>query len=670
MSKKPTYRELEQRVKELEHIESEYKKAEKILKKNEELRLKKKDGTEIICSTTVKAVKDENGNIKYFDGIVENITERKKMQEALQKSQEKKYEMIFNNVNDAIYMCTITNQGIPGKFIEVNDVTCNLLGYTRQELMEMTLTDIVKQEDVEYIRDHMQTLQEKGVCTCETQHITKNNINIPVEIIAHLFSQNQEQFILATVRDITERKQAEKALRESEERYRSLFEGVPMGLYRTTPDGQLVDANHALVQMLGYPDRDSLLAIGVTEHYVNATDRAKQKAILESGEVLVDSEVQLRLNDGTIIWAEDHARPVCDTEGRVMYYEGAIENITQRKQAEQEIKQTRDSLQTIVDNINAMIYIAEPDSFEIIMANAYIQERFGDVEGKKCWEVLQKNQSGPCKFCKVRNLNNSVKAKENLNIWETQNTINQCWYENHDRIIRWIDNRLVRLQISTDVTDWKKNEKQLQEYASNMKILLQEVNHRVKNNLSAIISMIHMEQDRAEAQGLTSISPILQNINDRIGGLSTVHSLLSSTGWQPLKICDLCQEVVNATLQGFLIEKNIDLKISPSPLLINSNQAHHLTLVINELATNTIKHGMKGRKRGSISINIKKRAEKVEIIFRDDGPGYPDKIIQKDFTPLSIGFNLIKGIIRQNLHGKVVFKNKNGACTYITFPKK
>lgn len=467
----------------------------------------------------------------------------------------------------------------------------------------------------------------------------------------------------------SERKQAEEALQQSEARYRSLFEGVPMGLYITTPDGKLVDANQALVKMLGYPDRESLLKIGVTEHYVNVEDRTRQKAILESGEFLVDFEVQLRLNDGTIIWAEDHARPVCDAKGRVLYYEGAIENITERKQVEEALKESQERFKQLFETAQEGIAIAD-NNHRIIHVNSEFTRIFGyekeEAVGKLIDDLIASQEMRAVAEEITSDVSDGKRAEAE--------GVRRC-KDGSDIFVSILaspikvgEEQVGVYGIYRNITERKRSEEALRKYASNMKILLQEVNHRVKNNLSAIISMVHMEQDRAEAQGLTSVIPVLQNINDRIGGLATVHSLLSSYGWQPLKICDLCQEVVNATLQGFLIEKSIDLEISPSPLLINSNQAHHLTLVINELATNTIKYGMKKRTSGSISIKIKKRARKVKIIFSDDGPGYPDEVFQKNFTPSSIGFNLIKGITRQNLRGEVVFKNKKGAFTQITFP--
>jgi PAS domain S-box-containing protein len=139
------------------------------------------------------------------------------------------------------------------------------------------------------------------------------------------------------------------ALRESEARYRTLFEGVPTGLYRTTPAGQILDANPALVQMLGYPDWDALLGVNAADLYVNPQDRERFQALMEREGVVTDFEVRLRRGDGSAIWVRDSARVVLDAEGGARYYEGSLEDITKRKRAEEELQQSYVNLQRALE---------------------------------------------------------------------------------------------------------------------------------------------------------------------------------------------------------------------------------------------------------------------------------------------------------------------------------
>jgi len=144
--------------------------------------------------------------------------------------------------------------------------------------------------------------------------------------------------VLERQRLLAEKKEAEEQLRESEERYRSLFTGVPVGLYRTTPRGQVIDANPALVEMLGYPDRATLLGADVEAGFLDAEARARWQARMQQEDIVRHFEVRLRRYDGEMIWALDSARAVKGEDGPVAYYEGSLQDITERKEAERALQ--------------------------------------------------------------------------------------------------------------------------------------------------------------------------------------------------------------------------------------------------------------------------------------------------------------------------------------------
>lgn len=129
-----------------------------------------------------------------------------------------------------------------------------------------------------------------------------------------------------------ERKRTEAALRESEERYRSLFDNMPLGLFRSTPDGQIVDANPAMKELIGTPHPGT----SASDFYADPADRERLQEILERDGVVRNFVVQLRRADGTTIWVESNARAIRDGQGRTLYYEGSVEDITERKKAKQE----------------------------------------------------------------------------------------------------------------------------------------------------------------------------------------------------------------------------------------------------------------------------------------------------------------------------------------------
>lgn len=193
--------------------------------------------------------------------------------------------------------------------------------------------------------------------------------------------------ILVTRQILTEANGYQKmleALRESEARYRTLFERVPVGLYRTTPDGQILDANPALLEMLGYPDRKTFLAVNAAEVFANPDDRRRMNELLEQVGVVNNLELRLRRYDGSIIWVEDTVRAIPDSSGKMVYYDGSLEDVTTRRQAEE----TLSLLASIVESSDDAI-VGENLEGIIVSWNSGAQRIFGylpdEVIGQPIW---------------------------------------------------------------------------------------------------------------------------------------------------------------------------------------------------------------------------------------------------------------------------------------------
>lgn len=166
-----------------------------------------------------------------------------------------------------------------------------------------------------------------------------------------------------------------------ESRYRSLFDGVPIALYLTAPDGTILDANPALVELLGYPSRESLLQLNAYDLFVDHDVRRSQIAQLEAEDLVQDYPMQLRRSDGELIWVLDQARAVRDAKGRVLFYEGSLKDITVEKQASEELQRTNETLRALIE-ASPLAIMALDSNRNVTSWNAAAERIFGWSEAE------------------------------------------------------------------------------------------------------------------------------------------------------------------------------------------------------------------------------------------------------------------------------------------------
>jgi diguanylate cyclase (GGDEF)-like protein/PAS domain S-box-containing protein len=250
-----------------------------------------------------------------------------------------------------------------GNLLYMNDVGCKTLEYTRDELLAKKVQDVIPKQYAEVFEAFIKSLRNEGTATFESAHIAKSGRMFPVEVALNCLKFDGKEYFCAFVRDITDRKHAEEALRESEERYRGLFDGVPIGLYRTTPAGRMLDGNESLVRILGYPDQKTLLEANVSDIYLDPDDRLRWQRIVEaeSGSGVSSFEARVRRYDGTVIWVRFSMRVYRDDQGKILRYEGALEDVTDRRVAEEALRASEERFRALVQNASDMISILELD---------------------------------------------------------------------------------------------------------------------------------------------------------------------------------------------------------------------------------------------------------------------------------------------------------------------
>jgi hypothetical protein len=159
-----------------------------------------------------------------------------------------------------------------------------------------------------------------------------------------------------------------------------------------------------------------------------------------------------------------------------LVYKPLISDAALQQKAKNEMKASHDILLTVLDSLEAIVYATDIKTNELLFLNKFAKEIFGDSIGKTCWQVLQKGQTAPCEFCS----NDKLLSEEGEILggysWEFQNTVTNNWYDIRDRAIHWIDGRLVRLEIATDITQRKHSEIERGKMISELEKTLAEVN--------------------------------------------------------------------------------------------------------------------------------------------------------------------------------------------------
>lgn len=229
---------------------------------------------------------------------------------------------------------------LQGRLTRVNGAFCDLLGYEEPELLGRHWRKIVHSEDADELLAVSNTALGDGSRDLQMEaRLIRSDGSIAWTLIdASILAgpDGEPDSFFALAHDVTERYQAEQALRESEERYRHLFERIPVALYRSKPDGEIVDGNSALAELLGCADIADLRGRNAGEFYLDEEERDRVTQQLAKDGVLLDVESRLRRADGEEIWVRDSMRIV--GSGDDVFYEGALVDVTERRGVETELR--------------------------------------------------------------------------------------------------------------------------------------------------------------------------------------------------------------------------------------------------------------------------------------------------------------------------------------------
>lgn len=323
------------------------------------------------------------GGKKRLLAYVRDITQQKEFEEALRSSEEK-WRTYIEEASDWIFTLDPS-----GRLTSINKIACQSLGYSQDELMGRSPLFFVSPEARKMAKETLEKiLAGVPIPQVDVPVISKDGKKILLELRGRQFmKEGKLQGTLHIGRDVTERKLAEILLRESEERFRSLYESSSLGLYRTTPEGKILMANPALLNMLGFSSLEELSRRSLEkEGFAPGFSREEfLRKVEEKGEVKGLESAWLR-KDGSILFVRESARAIRGSEGKTLYYDGTIEDITKWKYAQEALKESQKLYQTLTEISPVGIFRTDPKGL-----TTYVNKKWCEISGLTPEEAIRED---------------------------------------------------------------------------------------------------------------------------------------------------------------------------------------------------------------------------------------------------------------------------------------
>ncbi|HBL12561.1 MAG TPA: hypothetical protein DD379_14380, partial [Cyanobacteria bacterium UBA11162] len=649
-------------------------------------RIIRTEGSIRYISAKIQPIIDARGEVSGLFGTVMDITERQLAEQALHQS-EAKFRKLFESNIIGVFFADLN-----GKITDVNDSFLQIVGYTRDDLLEGNIRwDKMTPAEYRYLDEqaieHLKTSRIDP--PWEKELIRKDGTRIPVLIGGALLDGVDDQAV-AFVLDISDRKRAEAALHEREKQFRQIFHHAPIGMSLIDfYTHEFIQVNPAYYQMMNYSASE--MAFLTFEEITHPDDLLLDMGYMKQiEEGKIDSfciEKRYLKKGGEIIWGNLTVRVLRDKEGKPELCVAMVEDITDRKQLQMELQESEERFRTSVENMLdcfAIYTSIRDESGQIVdFFTEYVnpatcanngmtkEEQIGT---RLCELLPAHRETGLFKeYCRVVETGQPV-VKESL-LYD--DTIKGQQFK------RAFDIRAFKLGDGyaaswRDITERKKAEAQLKDSLHQKELLLKEVHHRVKNNLQIISSFLRLQsrqiQDRQAFE-------LFQESQNRVQAMALIHEkLYQSDNLAQIDLPAYIQTLVSnlfcsygAKNRGVTYKIAINLenvcekqKISSNPPLLVIDKAIPCGLIINELVSNSLKYAFEDHKEGEIGITLETRTESQLFILTisDNGVGLPEGLDFRNTT--SLGLQLVCRLTKQ-LRGTITLDQSKGTEFQITF---
>ncbi|HAE87985.1 TPA: hypothetical protein DCG86_08170 [Candidatus Marinimicrobia bacterium] len=473
--------------------------------------------------------------------------------------------------------------------------------------------------------------------------------------------------VLSIFRDKTELVKATDKLKESETRLNIAVQSARIGLWDQDFKTGIIVRNNTWAEMLGYESKEIQKDKNAFLNLIHPNDRDKTSRIIQKHEAgqtdFFRIEHRLRCADGSWKWILNVGQIVeRDESGKPLRAAGVHVDIDEQKKTEESLKQSEKLLHSVWDQSKDGMRLTDARG-RIVMVNDAFSEMMGMPKEKLEGQFLgviyyPEEQDRIVKRYKENFLNKTIQPyiARPFTLWNGE----QKWF---GVSIAFISDTLL-LSVFRDITQQVRSQESLRELVHQKEMLMRELQHRVKNNMNIIASLISLEMRQIRDP---DIRGIFLDIRNRIHSMAAIYERLSLTGDpESVELNQYIQTLAENILKTFTVGSNrLHLKTFLDPVRLDTKRAASLGLILNELLTNSLKYAYPNHEKGTITIEIRQTDNQIRFVVKDDGIGLPD-----DFSPgkeKSMGFMLIKTLVSQ-LKGKMTIDGGQGTQTTIEFP--
>jgi PAS domain S-box-containing protein len=568
---------------------------------------------------------------------------------------------------------------LDGTLRTVNKRVAELTGLTYSELVGRKIYDLVEEptrEDVEATIGRF--LDKKRWAGTIRVRLKNNSRPLYFDCVVNGIVKGDEVVGASMLgRDVTEQ-------REKELRFTELFETLQEGVYFSTPDGQLLDANPALVNMLGYVEKNDLLSLEPAAMNFDPGQPVLGRAVDDRGGVRT-REIKLRRKDGTAAVFLDSSRAVWDTSGNIIRYQGTLVDITDRRKMERQLAQQEEFRGRLLDSFPDLILVVDlEEKYTFVSSRAHdlLGYEPRDMTGKKISEVQDHSPELVALYQSVVSGQQAFGAAEygvrhRDGNWRTMRASGSPLVDAEGKI----SGVIVSVR---DITIERKLEQQVvqSERLAAMGAMIGGVAHELNNPLTSILGVSELLQDTETNETTRKQLAMLQQQARRAAEIVqnlTYFSRPPAPGKSKINLVEVVERTLN--LHAYSLRKNnitVDfLKEAGVPYALGD--PHQLMQVFLNLILNA-EHAIRdARDKGTLRIRLGKADNTVWVSFHDDGPGIAKENMSSIFDPFyttkrpgrgtGLGLSICKSVMKEH-NGSIEAANspEGGAVFTVTLP--